>query len=63
MANDDNKGPSYRLTFHDAVEIWTRYRAGQFQNRIAAHFDVNPGRVNEVIKGHKFPGSNKSQTG
>lgn len=59
MANHDNKGPSYRLTFQDAVEIWIRHWAGEFQNRIAAHFDVNPGRVNEVIKGRRFPGSEK----
>jgi hypothetical protein len=48
---------SYRLTFEDAVEIWRRFLAGEFQHRIAAAFDVNPGRISEVIKGHKFPGS------
>lgn len=53
----DGRSPSYRLTFDDAVEIWIRHWSGEFQNRIAAHFDVNPGRVNEVIKGHKFKGS------
>lgn len=52
-----NNGPSYRLTFQDAVEIWIRHWSGEFQNRIAARFDVNPGRVNEVIKGRRFPGS------
>lgn len=51
----DGRQPSYRLTFDDAVEIWIRHWAGEFQNRIAAYFDVNPGRVNEVLKGHKFP--------
>ena len=30
---------------------------GMFQNRIAAIFDVNPGRVNEVLKEKKFAGS------
>ena len=27
------------------------------QHRIAAAFNVNPGRVNEVLKGHKHPGA------
>ena len=57
MAAHDNKGPSNRLTFQDAVEIWIRHWSGEFQNRIAAHFDVNPGRVNEVLKGRRFKGS------
>ena len=54
---DVTKGPSNRLSYQDAIEVWRRYRAGEFQNRIAAVFDVNPGRVNEVLKGHKHPGS------
>ena len=49
--------PSKRLTFQDAIEVWRRYWAGEYQNRIAAYFDVNPGRVNEVIKGRRHPGS------
>lgn len=53
----DGRTPSYRLTQDDAVEIWIRHWAGEYQNRIAAHFDVNPGRVNEVLKGRRFPGS------
>ena len=52
-----NNGPSYRLTFEDAVEVWIRYWAGEFQNRIVDHFDVNSARVNEVIKGTRHPGS------
>jgi len=55
-----NRKPSYRLTFNDAVEVWRRYWAGEFQNRIAACFDVNPGRVNEVVKGQLHPGSEKA---
>ncbi len=58
MANlSTARQPSYRLTYNDAVVIWGRYWAGEFQNRIAADFDVNPARVNEVIKGRRFPGS------
>ncbi len=49
--------PSYRLTFSDAVDVWLRHWAGEYQNRIAAFFDVNQGRVNEVIKGSLHPGS------
>ncbi|GHC69809.1 hypothetical protein [Limoniibacter endophyticus] len=49
--------PSYKLTHNDAVEIWLSYWNGEFQHRIAAKYDVNPGRVNEVIKGHRHPGS------
>lgn len=55
--HSDKSGPSNRLTFGDAVEIWLRHWAGQYQNRIAAHFDVNPGRVNEVLKERTHVGS------
>lgn len=54
---NQNKRPSYRLTFDDAVEIWLRYWEGEFQNRVAAAFDVNPGRVNEVLKERMHAGS------
>lgn len=47
----------YRLTFDDAVEIWLRHWQGEFQHHIAASFGVNPGRVNEVLKGSRFPES------
>lgn len=49
--------PSRRLTFADAVNVWIRYWDGEFQHRIAADYDVNPGRVNEVLKEHKHVGS------
>lgn len=57
---NDNDQPSYTLTFEDAVQIWLRHRAGEFQNRIAASFDVNPGRVNEVLKERKHVGSREA---
>ncbi|RKE93520.1 hypothetical protein C8N30_2577 [Sulfitobacter guttiformis] len=53
----DFRRPCYRLTFDDAVEVWRRYLKGEFQNRIAAFFDVNQGRVNEVLKGKRHVGS------
>jgi hypothetical protein len=55
MSNDNI--PSYTLTFDDAVNIWLRHWAGEFQNRIAASYDVNPGRVNDVLKERKHIGS------
>jgi predicted XRE-type DNA-binding protein len=55
-----NNGPSHRLTFQEAVQVWIRYWSGEFQNRIAASFDVNPGRVNEVLKGKRHPGSEQA---
>ncbi|MFG1180625.1 hypothetical protein [Xanthobacter versatilis] len=53
----DPRSPSPKLTFEDAVRIWPRHWKGEFQNRIASDFDVNPGRVNEVLKERKFIGS------
>jgi len=54
---NDNGKPSNALTFDDAVEIWLRSWNGEFQNRIAASFDVNPARVNEVLKERRQVGS------
>lgn len=54
---NDNDKPSYTLTFDDAVAIWLRHWTGEFQNRVAASFDVNPGRVNDVLKERKHLGS------
>lgn len=45
----------YRLTFDDAVTIWRRSWAGEYQHNIAATYGVNPGRVNEVLKERKYP--------
>lgn len=57
---NDSAKPSYVLTFDDAVQIWLCHWNGEFQNRIAASFDVNPGRVNEVLKERKFIGSREA---
>ncbi|HWB49739.1 MAG TPA: hypothetical protein VG651_11560 [Stellaceae bacterium] len=46
---------SPRLTLEDAVAIWHMRRKGMCQHDIAATFHVNPGRVNEVLKGKRFP--------
>lgn len=49
--------PRYQLTFDDAVNIWLRSWSGEYQHHIAASYSVNGGRVNEVLKGHRHPGS------
>lgn len=43
------------LTLRDAIEIWRMRWRGMCQHDIAAVFHVNPGRVNEVLKGKRFP--------
>ena len=45
------------LTFEEAVEIHKMIAAGVIQSRIAAHFDVNGGRISEVNTGKLHPGS------
>jgi len=52
-----SKKKPYHLTFDDAVYVWIRHWNGEFQHRIAASYDVNPGRVNDVIKERKHFGS------
>ena len=49
------KRPSKQLSYEDAVLIHILHRRGEFQHRIAAFFDVNQGRINEVLNGHLFP--------
>lgn len=52
--------PSYKLTFEDAIDVWLRYWDGEFQNRIAASYDVNPGRISDVIKNRTHIGSKEA---
>lgn len=47
--------PSRRLTAREAAIIKARIRTGEFLNRIAADFDVNPGRISEIKTGKRFP--------
>lgn len=47
----------YQLTFSDAVDVWLRHWAGEYQHHIAANYGVNPGRVNDILKGRKHPAS------
>jgi len=54
---DYARKPSKKLNFLQAIEVWKRLRKGEFQNRIAADYDVNPGRISEIKKGQLHFGS------
>lgn len=58
--NTPMRMPSRRLCFDDAIVIWRKLLNKEFQNRIAAEFDVNPARVAEIKKGLRFPGSREA---
>jgi len=57
---NDMKPSTYQLPFDDAVDIWVRHWNGEFQHRIAANYDVNSGRVNEVLKESRHIGSRQA---
>jgi hypothetical protein len=46
--------PSYRIKPDDVPNIKKRIREGEFLNRIAADYDVNPGRISEIKSGRRF---------
>jgi hypothetical protein len=46
--------PSPKLNQADAAIIKKRINQGEFLNRIAADFDVNPGRISEIKSGKAF---------
>jgi len=48
---------TYRLTFNDAVDIWLRHWADEYQHMIAASYDVSQGRVNDVVNERVHIGS------
>jgi hypothetical protein len=45
---------SRHLTLNDAVEIWRRRSNGEAQHKIAAAFNVNQGRISEILSGRRF---------
>ncbi len=51
--------PSPKLKDTDVIEIKKRLQKGEFQHRIAADYDVNPGRISEINTGkawaHIYP--------
>lgn len=55
MPKSSKGRPSRRLTLEDAVQVWLMIWDGWLQSRIAAHFDVNGGRISEVHTGKRFP--------
>lgn len=57
-SNNPNGGarrPSKRINPNDVPIIKKRILMGEFLHRIAADFDVNPGRISEIKTGHRFP--------
>jgi predicted XRE-type DNA-binding protein len=57
---DMRANPTSRLlTLSDAVEIWHRRSAGEAQHKIAAAFDVNQGRISEILSGKRFPAAKR----
>lgn len=57
-----SKPKPYRLTFDDAVYVWLRHWQGEYQHHIASSYDVNPGRVNDVLKERVHFGSRAEAT-
>ena len=54
---------SRTLTLNDAIQVHQMIRDGWLQSRIAAHFDVNSGRISEINTGKKFPNSRSMSFG
>ena len=54
LSANDHRRPSRRLTEDDATIIKRRILDGEFLNRIAPDFDVNPGRISEIKTGKRF---------
>jgi hypothetical protein len=45
----DNNPRKTKFTFEEAVDVWLRHWAGQFQHEIAAAYVINSGRVSDVL--------------
>ncbi|WP_298105740.1 hypothetical protein [Bradyrhizobium sp.] len=45
----DNQPRKTKFTFEEAVDVWLRQWAGQFQHEIAAAYVINSGRVSDVL--------------
>jgi len=50
----NGRNPSYRIQPTDVPAIKKRILQGEFLHRIAADYDVNPGRIAEIKKGHRY---------
>lgn len=51
MLKRNYRRPSAKLKLQDVIKIRELLDEGMFQNRIAALFDVNPGRISEIKTG------------
>jgi|GEM_PF-3431607 len=51
---NDNRCPSPQISENDVPLIKKRILQGEFLNRIAADYDVNPGRISEIKTGKKY---------
>jgi len=54
MSRKRFRSPSPRISAADAAVIKRRIFRGEFLNRIAADYDVNPGRISEIKTGKTF---------
>jgi hypothetical protein len=54
LPSGSGRKPSYRISPKDVPLIKKRIRMGDFLNRIAADYDVNPGRISEIKSGLRF---------
>lgn len=50
---------SRHLSLGDAIEIWKRRSAGEAQHKIAADYNVNQGRISEILSGKRFPAAER----
>lgn len=50
---------SRHLTLNDAIEICRRRLNGEAQHKIAAAYDVNQGRISEILSGKRFPAAKR----
>ena len=55
MKTSTKTSPS--ITFNEAVDVWLRHWAGEYQHTTAAAYGVNQGRINDVLKGRLHRGS------
>lgn len=51
MSKSKRRSPSYHIQPSDVPLIKKRIREGEYLNRIAADYDVNPGRISEIKTG------------
>lgn len=58
--DNDTPKPTPHVTWDDAVEMHRLRERGFVQHAIAARFGVNQGRVSEVLRGRRHPGSRES---